>query len=356
MKRRTMILVLVMMILLLVSCGKSSEGTEVPTTTDQTPVQEETNGEDVQEEPVEVETGEPDSEPITIRLAGLKGPTTMGAVKLLEDAKAGLTENSYDFTLATSGDEVVPLITQGEVDIALIPSSLASILYNKTQGKIHVIASNVLGVQAIVAKGEEISSVADLKGKTIMATGKGTVPEMILRIILKANGIDPDADVTMDWRAEPTEIVGVLSQADGIAMLPQPFVPVAMSNVEGLVEAIDLSSEWDNEKPFPIVTGVAVVRSEFLQDNKALVDQFLTEYQASIEFVNSHVEEAAELIESYDIVKAPIAVKAIPKCHLHFMEGEELKSALSGFLGVIHEEEPKTVGGELPKDDFYYEK
>ena len=299
---------------------------------------------------------EPESEPVTIRLAGLKGPTSMGMVKLLEDNENGETVNHYDFTMAAAADEITPRLVQGDLDIVAVPANLASVLYNNTNGAVQLLAINTLGVIYIAEKGESVQSIADLKGKTIYATGKGSTPEYALRYILSENGLDPDSDVTVEWKSEPTEVVGVLaSQDEAVAMLPQPFVTVAQTQVEGLRVAIDLNQAWkdlDNGSLF--LTGVLVVRKAFAEENPEAVAAFLEEYEASTQFVNENVEEAAQLVEKYDIVKAPIAQKAIPFCNITFMAGDEMQTAAEGYLQVLFDQEPKSVGGTMPADDFYY--
>ncbi len=296
--------------------------------------------------------------PVTIRIGGLTGPTTMGLVKIIDDAEKGTAANKYEFKIAGSADEITPLLTKGELDMAAVPANLASVLYNKTEGKITMLAVNTLGVLYVVEKGDTVKSVADLKGKTIYATGKGSTPEYNLRYILKENGIDPDKDVTIEFKSEPTEVVALLKQnADGIAMLPQPFVTVAGTNVEGLRVALNLNDEWNKlGNGSQMVTGVLVARKAFVEENPAAIEAFLKEYKASIAYTNENPEVAAPLIEKAGIVKAAVAQKAIPNCNLKFLGGEEMKTAAGGYLKVLFDQNPASVGGKLPEDGFYYAK
>ena len=294
--------------------------------------------------------------PTDIRIAGLKGPTSMGMVKLMDDAANGKAANNYTFTIAGSADEVTPKLTQGELDIAAVPANLAAVLYNNTKGAVQLLAVNTLGVIYIVEKGETVQSLADLKGKTIYATGKGSTPEYALKYILAQNGIDADKDVTIEWKTEPTEVVQVLAQTDGaIAMLPQPFVTVAQTQVQGLRVAIDLNKSWnDLNNGSMFLTGVLVVRTEFAKEHPDQIAAFLKEYQASTEWVNANPADAATLIEKAGIVKAAIAEKALPFCNITYLAGSEMKSATAGYLKVLFDQNPKSVGGTLPGDDFYY--
>ena len=294
--------------------------------------------------------------PVDMRIAGLKGPTSMGMVKLMQDAEDGTAKNNYTFTIAGSADEITPKLTQGELDIAAVPANLAAVLYNNTKGAVQLLAVNTLGVIYIVEKGDSVQSLADLKGKTIYATGKGSTPEYALKYILSENGIDPDKDVTIEWKTEPTEVVQTLAQADGaIAMLPQPYVTVAQGQVEGLRVAVDLNKAWndlDNGSLF--LTGVLVVRTEFAKEHPEQIDAFLKEYEASTQWVNANVADAAQLVEKYDIVKAAVAEKAIPACNITYIAGQQMKDATTGYLQVLFDQNPKSVGGQLPDDGFYY--
>ena len=298
-----------------------------------------------------------EEEDVTIRIGGLKGPTSMGLVKVMEDDETGASANDYEFTIAGSADEVTPKLIQGELDIAAVPANLASVLYNNTEGAVQLLAINTLGVIYIVEQGETISSIADLAGKTIYATGKGSTPEYALRYILSENGIDPDTDVTIEWKSEPTEVVATLSSMEGgVAMLPQPYVTVAQGSVEGLRIALDLTEEWDAlDNGSMLLTGVLLVRKDFAEAHPQAVADFLTEYEASTTYVNENNADAAQLIEKFDIVKADVAEKALPYCNITYIAGTDMKEPMDGYLQVLFDQNPESVGGTLPGDDFYYE-
>ncbi len=304
------------------------------------------------------------------KIAALKGPTAMGLVKLMKDndemtsallssAKPyeGEVGNLYTFTLAGSADEVTPALIKGELDMACVPANLAAVLYGKTDGALEVLAVNTLGVLYIVESGDTVQSMADLKGKTIVAAGKGSTPEYALRYLLSENGIDPDNDVTIDWKSEHSECVAALASGQAaIALLPQPFVTVAQTKIEGLRMALDLTAEWDKlDNGSGLITGVIVARREVVDANPDAVDAFLKDYAASVEWVNGNTAEAAQLISEYGIVEAaPVAEKALPYCNIVCITGSEMKEKLSGYLQVLSDAEPASVGGALPGEDFYY--
>jgi NitT/TauT family transport system substrate-binding protein len=303
----------------------------------------------------------PAADPVDVRVAALKGPTAMGMVKFMDDADSGkLEDNNYQFEITAAIDEVTAKIAQGEIDIAAVPANLSSVLYNKTEGGVDVLAINVLGVLYIVEKGDTVNSVADLKGKTIYASGKGATPEFALNYILRENGIDPEKDVTIEWKSEHTECVAALeSTENGVAMLPQPFVTTAQIQDASIRTAIDLNEAWDElqaneDDPSALVVGTLIIRKEFLDANPQAVSAFLDHYKESVTFVNENIDEAAALVGKYDIVPEPVAKKALPACNITFIEGSEMKAKLGGYLAVLFDQNPQSVGGKLPGDDFYY--
>lgn len=295
-------------------------------------------------------------EPATIRIAGMKGPTSMGMVKLMEDDSAGKTGNDYEFYVYATADEVTPKLIQGELDMAAVPANLASVLYNNTDGAIQILAINTLGVLYITELGDTVKSIADLKGKTLYATGKGSSPEYALRYLLTENGIDPDKDLTIEWKSEATEIVALLQETgNGIAMLPQPYVFVAKGALPDLRVAIDLNKTWqDLDNGSLMITGVMVARKDFIEKNPEAVKAFLKEYKASTEYVNANVAEAAAWIEKFDIFKAAVAEKALPYCNITYIDGQVMRMVMEGYLNVLFEQNPKSVGGKLPDDAFYF--
>lgn len=292
-----------------------------------------------------------------MRIAGLQGPTTMGMVKLMKDQES-MESPLYDVTMYGAADEIVPLLTKGELDAAAIPANLAATLYQKTEGKIQVAAVNTLGVLYVVTTGDDVASVADLAGKAIYSTGKGTTPEYVLNYILTENGIDPAKDVTIEYKSEATEVLSTLQSAGegAVAVLPQPYVTAAQAQVEGLNAALDLTEEWNKIDPdSQLITGVLAVRSDYAEQHPEELEAFLTDYRSSIEWVTANTADAAQLVAEYGIVaKAPLAEKALPACNITYMDGADMKQALSGYLDVLYQQDAASVGGALPGDDFYY--
>lgn len=291
-----------------------------------------------------------------LRIAGLKGPTTMGLVNLLSMEQAGTAAMDYDLQLYGAADEIVPLLIKGELDMAAIPANLAATLYQKTSGGIQAVAVNTLGVLYVVEQGDTVHSMADLKGRTILSTGKGTTPEYVLRYLLTANGLDPDKDVDIQYYSEATEVTAQMATTqDAIAVLPQPYVTAAGLKDDTLRVALDLTAEWDKVADTQLITGVTVVRKAYAEEHPDVVAAFLADYAQSVNAANTDLEGTAALCEEQGVVaKAAIAKKALPNCNIVCLTGEELKADAAGYLQVLYDADPAAVGGTLPGEDFYW--
>lgn len=347
MKKFLALLLALVLVLSLAACGQAGSGSSVPESSS------------AAAEPTPAPESESEAEPVepaSYSIAGLKGPTTMGMVKLMDDAEQGLYDNTYTVTMYGAADEIVPQLVKGELDAAAVPANLAATLYQRTEGAVQVAAVNTLGVLYILEQGDTVQSVADLAGQTILTTGKGTTPEYVLRYLLAENGLDPDSDVTIEYYSEATEALAQLQAGAGsIAMLPQPFVTSALSQVEGLRVALDLNAEWEAVAGSKLVTGVLVARSDAIEADPEAFEAFLAAYGESTGQANSDVESTAALCEEYGIVaKAALAQKALPACNIVFETGDEMKTDLSTYLQVLYDADPASVGGAMPDDAFYY--
>ena len=293
-----------------------------------------------------------------INLYVLSGPTGIGAMNLWAASDAGETKNTYHITMPGANDEVVAALSKGDADIAAVATNLAATLYNKTDGGVTVLAVNTLGVLSMLSNGQEAAAVSDLKGKTIYAPGQGANPEYILRYVLTGNGLDPDKDVTLRFVGEGSELLTVWqSDPEAVILAPQPVATSILMQNENAKTLFDMTEEWDKIAggDSTLMMGCVIVRNEFLQANPGAVELFLQEYAASIEKTRSDVEGTAALCEQYGLIpKAALAQKAIPSCGLTFVTGAEMKTGLSGYLQVMFDANPKSVGGALPGDNFYY--
>ncbi len=296
-----------------------------------------------------------------VTVAAMQGPTGMGMAYLNKMSDEGTSEYKYDITYASSPDEITGELISGNIDIAAVPVNLASVLYNKTEGQILTAAVNTLGVLYIVENGDTVNSLADLAGKKVVASGKGSTPEYIFNYLLEKNGLTDQVEV--EYVAEHDEAVTALANGTAdIILIPEPKVTAALSQIEGARIAVDITEEWnkvyadsDSENAPQLVQGVIVVQKAFAEEHPEIVESFLNEYAQSVEYTNTNMEDASEIIASYGIVaKAAIALKALPNCHIVSLTGDEMKSAVTEMLTVLYEANPQSIGGTLNGDEMFY--
>ncbi len=360
------LLMLAVMTLGLVGCGASGEGTTEAggASGEGTTVAGGASGEGTTEAggvsgetetaKSEADTTEPGgADEVTIRVGSLKGPTTMGLVNLMQASEEGKSKGSYEFRMETQPDVIAAAFASGEIDIALVPANLGAALYKKTEGKTKALYINTLGVLYCVTGDDSIRSIKDLAGRTVLSTGQGATPEYALAYLLKENGV---TDCQVEFKSEATEIAALLAEdPKQIAILPQPFVTVAEKQNEALKTAFSLTDEWEAlGKDSRLLTGVTIVRSDFLEAHPEAVKTFMDEAKDSSGKAVSDVDGTAELVAKYGIIeKAPIAKLALPKCNIVYMDGAEMKTVLSGYLQTLFDQNPKSVGGAMPGEDFY---
>ena len=292
-------------------------------------------------------------EKTAVRAGALKGPTGLGILELMEQDANGKTQNDYEFLIAGAPDEITAKLLSGELDIAAIPTNLASVLYNKTSGGVQLLAINTLGVLYVLEIGDSVQSIADLEGRTLYSTGLGSTPEYALNYILAQNGLE--GKVTVEYKSEHSELAALMASGEvDLCLLPQPFVTSVTTQNPDVRIALDLQQEWENCSAAPLAMACIVVRSEFAKENPKAVEQFMKEYEESVNYAVNNVEETAQLAEKYDIMNAAVAQKAIPYCNIVFISGNEMKSAAEQLFAVLLDAQPTSIGGAVPGEDFYY--
>lgn len=295
------------------------------------------------------------TEPVMINVGALKGPTAMGMVSLMSQAEEGpVNGNAYSFSLEGSPDAIVPKLVRGELDIAAVPANLAAVLNRKTEGNIEILAINTLGVLYIASNGDSVSSISDLEGRTIYASGKGATPEYALNYILDSYGLSDK--VTVEWKSQhPETVASLMADPDSVALVPQPFLTGAMLQNPSIHVVLDLNDLWYDRMGSVLITGVVAARRDFVEEHEDAVRQFLADYRESIGFTNGNPEEASELIAAYGILpKAPVARKAIPECMITYIDGDEMAEALDNYYDVLFSSNPRSVGGVRPESSIYF--
>lgn len=297
------------------------------------------------------------SDTVETRILTLKGPTGIGMAKLMQDA-ANDPSMKYSFTLAGQPTEAVAAISGGKADIAAVPTNLAATLYQKTNKGVTMIGINTLGSLYVLENGNTVNSFADLRGKTVYATGQGANPEYVLNYLLEKNGLKVGTDVKIEFKGEHAELAALMASGECVlGMLPEPNVSSAMAQNPNLRIALNLNDEWNKvaDEGSRLTMGCVIVRNEFLTANPDKVTEFISKLEVSIKYAAENPTEAGTLCETYGIVpKAALATKAIPNCNLTFIKGADMKPAIEGYFNVLHTANPTSVGGAVPDEGFYY--
>lgn len=340
MKKIALICLAVLLMLSAFACTKNTQNTEAAQPTPEAKADD---------KPQTSEPSEPETFDEPINVAALAGPTGMGLAYMMKDMK-----DTYNVELFTAPDQVTAKIINGEVDIAAVPINLASVLYNKTEGKVKVIAVNTLGVLYFLENGNTINSISDLAGKTVFATGQGSTPEYILNYLLDANGLTDSVHV--EYIADNAELIAGLVQGNvQVALLPEPHVSIATAQNAEIRVALKVNDLWKEKNETQLVQGVYIVRADYLESHMEQVHAFLRDAEVSANKVLTEENAPAVVVEQGIIGKEPIAKKAIPNCNITLLKDEEMKSFVSAMLKVLFDANPKSVGGKLPDDAFYYE-
>lgn len=347
MKKTISFILALAMLLALTACGAGAKTEAQPS------VQTET----AEPEAVPAEPA-PEVEKTDVNVFVLTGPTGIGAVNMWDKAEQGEGLENYHFTAVAAPTEIVAKISGGEADIAAVSTNLASTLYHKTNGGVVILAVNTLGVLNVLDNtGAEIGSMADLKGRHIVTTGQGANPEYIINYLLRESGLDPEKDVSIEFKADGSELVTVWATDPEAAIIaPQPVATAIKGKYEGSALALSLTDEWEKVSPdSELMMGCMIVRRAFLDEHPEAVATFLANYEASVSAANADPETTGALCEQYGIVaQAKMAQAAIPNCNLCYITGEALRSGLTGYLQVLLDADPTSVGGALPDDDFWY--
>lgn len=291
-----------------------------------------------------------------VRMATLKGPTGIGTVKLWADDDAGKAKNDYTVTLCTDPTEVLNGVVEGSYDVAAVPLNMASVLYNKLNGGVQILAINTLGTLYMLAT-QELADISALEGKTIVTAGQGATPEYVLNYLLEKNGLTDK--VTVEFKSEHAEVATLAAAAGAddqtVYMLPEPNVTATLIQNQALKTVLDVSSAFESASGVSLAMGCIVAKKEFVEQNQAAIDAFLTEYKASVEYTATNLDDTATLCETYGIIpKAAVAKQAIPRCSITCVTGADMQKIATENLNVLLAANPKAIGGALPADDFWY--
>ena len=298
---------------------------------------------------------------LEINISVLNGTTALGMAQMINKAKNDTDEMNYNVEVFTAADAITGPIVSGECDIAALPTNVAAKLYKASNGKVQLLALNTLGVLYLLQNGETpIKDFEDLKGKTVYVPGAGSNPEYITAALFNASGLKVGEDVTIDATSYPSPDAlqtAITSGVDGVefAVLPEPKVTVITSKNANVKVAMDFTEKWESiYGKNTLAQGCLVVNTAFAEAHPEEVKKFLEDYKASVDFIVGGSDEAIkEIVDAGILPSEGVAKKALPNCNICFIEGADMKAAISVFYEKLYEADNKSIAA-IPDDNFYY--
>ena len=346
-KKIVLVLVMIALLVTLAACDKKADPVETPPSNS-------------------AETSTPtESAPETpevsydVNIGFIKGPSGVGAAYLLEQNELGESKNKYNVTIESDPSLITGAIISGDLDFAAVPTNVASVLYNKMNGEVRILAISTLDVLYILEKGDSVNSASDLAGKTIYATGQGANPEYVLNHMLIMNGLEPGKDVMIEFM-DSAELATQMAAGElDICMLPVPNATSVLMKNSDVRKALSIGEEWNKVvTDGSVLTQGCVIARADCENLDEKVEAFLADYEESIRFMedSANIDKAAELCVKYEIIpNAEVAKAAIPDCNITFVSGADtMKSYLSGYFTVLFEMDPTAIGGAIPDEAIYY--
>lgn len=302
----------------------------------------------------------PEKETSPILTATIKGPSAMAMIQMIENKPVFGGKFHSKFEIKNDPGQVKAMIMEGIPDFAMLPTTMAALLYNKGQDYI-LAAIPVWGTLYLFGSDTSINSWEGLKDKRISLMEKGNTPDVLFRFLAKANGIDPEKDITLDY-SFPGHIELANAIASGVSplgVISEPMVSLVQRKNDTLRPIMDLNLEWDKQfgDTIPLAQTALLVKKEFLAQHPEIVEEYLVSLKESIIWVNNNSNEAAGLIRKYEILPDSVAaVNSIPRSNLKFSFSWQEKEGIEQYLKVFYTFNPLIIGGKLPDEEFYYKK
>ncbi|MDP3386713.1 MAG: ABC transporter substrate-binding protein [Eubacteriales bacterium] len=291
----------------------------------------------------------------SVVVAGLRGPTSMGMIRLFEEQSLNSDSYTVEYIAESAPDALTAKIINNEIQIAAVPTNLASVLYNKTEGEIQFLALNTLGVIHIVGS-LDIDKLSDLKGETLHISGKGATPDYAVSYMLQSLGLSDDIELVF-YPDHASLAQAVIAGDAKAAVLPQPFVTQVTMQSEQIRLLVDLNQEWETiTKGSSVLSmGCLIVNKDFAENNRNFILDFLKEYEESVNWVNTNTGEAGILIAKHGILpSSDLAQASIPSSAIVYQSAQDSKSEVENFLQILMDYNPSSIGGKLPDENFYF--
>lgn len=284
------------------------------------------------------------------RIAVLDGIDVLGTAKIK-------LSRDYAYTVTTCGsaEEIMNTVTEGKADLAALPLDLAAKLYNSTNGGVKIIAVNVLGAVHLLTGDSGVTSLADIKGKTVYATGKGGYCEYFINAVLTQNGIDPEKDVKIEYKEQDELAALALDGTAKLCFVPEPYATRIVRENKEMKRLVDLNGLWEKSTGTKPVQSVVIARTEYIEKNPEYIETFLFHNEVSLNYLSSEDNQGINFLSengyfsSFDLAAATVSAS-----NLVFMKGEDMKPLIKGTFEAFYAVDPASVGGAIPDDGIFH--
>ncbi|MCL2248246.1 MAG: ABC transporter substrate-binding protein [Oscillospiraceae bacterium] len=320
-------------------------------------------------------------EDVSVNVILVDGAPGLAMAYMMSDEFVGIDGFDISYTMTNDVDALVASLLNQEPDFAIAPINIAAMMHTNGSGY-RLAAITTWGLMHLVSD-QDISSLEELKGETVVAFARAGTPGITLRSVLAQNDIpfiepdttdftpDPDS-VAIIYLTAPSDVRDAVATGMEIGGTPVSFAvlaePVATAITgfaanmgrEGFTARINLQDEWARNNDGEIYPQVALIFHERLLDSDTdFVQDFISAVEQSTNFVMTNPVEAGDLLVELGSVAIPngqvvgnaVGARRIP---MDFTRATAARSAVEAFLQVLFDENPNLIGGAMPSDEFFF--
>ncbi|MDR1099608.1 MAG: ABC transporter substrate-binding protein [Treponema sp.] len=289
-----------------------------------------------------------------ITIYAIKGPSGVSMIRLFEQPPQAAGFQIRVEALAQA-DLIAAKFIAGEAKAGILPANVAAKIASSGKG-IQIAAVTGTGMLSLLSADPAVTSIDDLRGKTVEVAGQGVTPDYVFRKILLRRGITPGEDITLSYSLAYPEIAqSLIAGRISLALLPEPFATMARAGKPELALVGNIQDEWvkaGGEGNYPMT--VLAVDAALAAAQPGLVAAILDALRDSTEWVIHNPAEAGALVEKHELgLKAQVTAAAIPRSSYVFIPAAEAQPSLEALYRAFLEFAPASIGGALPPDSFY---
>ncbi|EGT3616252.1 ABC transporter substrate-binding protein [Clostridium perfringens] len=299
------------------------------------------------------------AEKTSIEIVVPDGLPAISIVKMIKEKPEISTNLNINYSIVKGSDALVSKVLKGEGDICIVPSNVAAIAYNKGVG--YKLAGTVgFGSLYVISSDDSVKTLSDLKGKDVYNVGQGLTPDLIFKILLQNDGINPEKDLTLSYVNAASELAPLFIEGKAkYAVVPEPMLTQIMTKKPDTKIVASLNDQWkemsDSEMGYP--QSSVIVKEDLVNNHFDDVQKILKEIENSTKWANENREEAGSFAEEVGITgKKQIIAKSLERANLNYVSAGDSESAYIGYYNKIYSLEPKAIGGKKINEEIFLQR